>query len=52
MCVEATKATPPINPPLGWVLSQATQDKFKGILENCGNKQELTTLEQALGVTD
>jgi hypothetical protein len=52
MCVEMTEATPPINPPLGWVLSEATQGKFKSILKNCDNAQELTALEQALGLTD
>lgn len=49
MCAEATKATPPINPPLGWVLSKATQANFKYILQNCGNAQDLTALEHALG---
>jgi hypothetical protein len=49
MCVEATKLTPPINPPLGWVLSEATQEKFESILKNCGNEDELNTLARALG---
>jgi hypothetical protein len=53
MCVEATKASDPINPPLGWVLSKATQKKFKDILDNnCDNAQELTTLVRALGKSD
>ncbi len=52
MCVEATMATPPINPPLGWVLSEATQNKFNSILENCGNQPELKTLVRALGASD
>ena len=50
MCAEAAKANPPINPPLGWVLSEATQEKFESILENCDNKKELATLVRALGV--
>lgn len=49
MCDAATEEQ--INPPLGWVLSEATQNKFKDLLNKCGNQHELTTLEQALGVT-
>jgi hypothetical protein len=49
MCDSATKERPPINPPLGWVLSEATRKKFKAILRKCGNGPELTVLEQALG---
>jgi hypothetical protein len=51
MCAAATKQRNPINPPLGWVLSEATQGKFRDLLDTCGNDQELTTLGQALGVT-
>jgi hypothetical protein len=55
MCAEATKADPPFDPPLGWVLSEATQKKFKSILKKrdndpCGNAKELASLESALGV--
>jgi hypothetical protein len=49
MCEAATKEH--INPPLGWVLSEATQNKFKDILQKCGNGKELTTLKEALGGT-
>jgi hypothetical protein len=51
MCEAATKADEPINPPLGWVLSEPTQNKFKGLLDKCGNDDELTRLKEALGVT-
>ena len=39
----------PIQPPLGWVLSKATQDHFRDLLETCGNDAELRRLEMALG---
>jgi hypothetical protein len=39
----------PIQPPLGWVLSQATQESFSDILEACENGTELRHLETALG---
>jgi hypothetical protein len=59
MCTpEASEKEPRINPPLGWVLSKATRDKFKsrkdkpseGILGKCGNDKELGKLKEALGV--
>jgi hypothetical protein len=49
MCEAATKGKESINPPLGWVLSKTTQDKFKGLLQKCGNDKELATLQEALG---
>jgi hypothetical protein len=39
----------PIQPPLGWVLSKATQDRFPDLLKTCGNEPELKNLETALG---
>ncbi len=39
----------PVQPPLGWVLSTATQGQFQGILGKCGNPEELCELEAALG---
>jgi hypothetical protein len=39
----------PVQPPLGWVLSQATQKAFEDLLNQCGNDQELSQLEIALG---
>jgi hypothetical protein len=40
---------PPLQPPLGWVLSQATQEHFGDLLERCGNAAQITQLEAALG---
>ena len=39
----------PLQPPLGWVLSQATQDHFGELLERCGNGKQISELEAALG---
>jgi hypothetical protein len=39
----------PIQPPLGWVLSKATQDHFPDLLKACENDAELRQLETALG---
>ena len=51
MCKDAkgkdTKGTP-IQPPLGWVLSKATQDNFHTLLDTCGNEEQLPQLEAAL----
>ena len=47
MCTEGKPA--PVQPPLGWVLSPATQKGFAKLLEQCGNDQELDQLEIALG---
>jgi hypothetical protein len=47
MCKEGQPA--PIQPPLGWVLSKATQKDFGRLLEQCGNDHELSQLEIALG---
>jgi hypothetical protein len=44
MCKDA-----PIQPPLGWVLSKATQDRFADLLGECGNDVQLRELEIALG---
>ena len=40
----------PVQPPLGWVLSRATQRAFKDLLNQCGNGRELRQLEIALGM--
>jgi hypothetical protein len=45
MCAQS------LNPPLGWVLSDRTRSKFGGILGECGNKEELSGLEEALGLS-
>jgi hypothetical protein len=47
MCKEGKPM--PIQPPLGWVLSPATQKAFEDLLNQCGNDQELNHLEIALG---
>src|SRR5262249_21917893 len=47
MCMEGNPA--PVQPPLGWVLSKATQDAFEALLSQCGNKDELDQLEIAIG---
>lgn len=48
MCMDGKPA--PVQPPLGWVLSKATQDAFVDLLNQCGNDHELTQLEIALGM--
>jgi hypothetical protein len=40
---------PPVQPPLGWVLSEATQKGIGDLLNQCGNDQQLKQLETALG---
>jgi hypothetical protein len=47
MCTEGDP--PPIQPPLGWVSSTATQKAFGELLNQCGNDHELSQLEIALG---
>ena len=47
MCKEG--APTPVQPPLGWVLSKATQEGFGELLKQCGNDHELSQLEIALG---
>ena len=50
MCrVGKPESLTPIQPPLGWVLSKATQDHFHELLEPCENDAELRQLEIALG---
>jgi hypothetical protein len=51
MCEPSWIGGVAINPPLGWVLSDRTRSKFENILEDCGNKQELMALEEALGLS-
>ncbi|HSY54864.1 MAG TPA: hypothetical protein VK834_00265 [Bradyrhizobium sp.] len=50
MCQVSTKGTPGITPPLGWVLSDQTRDRFKDILDDCGNPDQLKELASALGL--
>jgi hypothetical protein len=51
MCKKSWHGGDGIDPPLGWVLSAQTRSKFKDILKDCGNDQELSALEEALGVS-
>jgi hypothetical protein len=48
MCTEGDP--PPVQPPLGWVLSNATRMAFGELLKQCGNDHELSQLEIALGM--
>jgi hypothetical protein len=51
MCATSwNDGRPGINPPLGWVLSQITRNKFKDILGDCDNGKELRDLEAVLGL--
>jgi hypothetical protein len=51
MCEESEiKGGVAVNPPLGWVLSDRTRSRFKDILEDCGNEDELKVLKKALGL--
>ena len=50
MCTEGTP--PPVQPPLGWVLSSATRTAFETLLGQCENGTELEQLEIALGKKD
>jgi hypothetical protein len=36
-------------PPLGWVLSQATQTGLDSLVSRCGNREQLEQLKAALG---
>ena len=50
MCKDGTPA--PVQAPLGWVLSKATQKAFPQLLQECENDRELEQLEIALGKTE
>jgi hypothetical protein len=50
MCEKSSNGGVGISPPLGWVLSDTTRGKFKDILGDCGNPDELSGLETALGL--
>ena len=51
MCERSTNGNPGVTPPLGWVLSDRTRERFKDIFKDCDNPQELTALASALGLT-
>ncbi|TBA29354.1 hypothetical protein [Rhizobium ruizarguesonis] len=50
MCTKGDP--PPVQAPLGWVLSTPTQAAFQDLLCQCGNGTELEQLEIALGKTN
>ena len=50
MCKEGNP--PPVQPPLGWVLSDATRSAFQKLLSQCDNDKELSQLEIAVGKKD
>jgi hypothetical protein len=50
MCEVSTNGTPGVTPPLGWVLSDQTRHRFKDILDDCGNPDQLKGLVSALGL--
>jgi hypothetical protein len=50
MCEVSANGTPGVTPPLGWVLSDQTRHRFKDILSDCGNPDQLTELVSALGL--
>jgi hypothetical protein len=49
MCRSDDKGDVPVQPPLGWVLSQATRDGLDSLVSRCGNGEQLEQLEAALG---
>jgi hypothetical protein len=49
MCKNWSNHVLPIEPPLGWVLSESTQKAFAVLLRQCENDVELTQLEIELG---
>jgi hypothetical protein len=48
MCKDPKAKEPPIQPPLGWVLSKWTQKHFGDLLTSCENEKQLLQLETAL----
>jgi hypothetical protein len=49
MCRSDDQGDVTVQPPLGWVLSQATQTGLDGLVSRCGNREQLEQLEVALG---
>jgi hypothetical protein len=49
MCRSDDQGRVTVQPPLGWVLSQATQTGLDGLVGRCGNREQLEQLEAALG---
>jgi hypothetical protein len=49
MCRSDAQGSVTVQPPLGWVLSLSTRQGLDGLIERCGNREQLTQLEAALG---
>jgi hypothetical protein len=49
MCKSDDKGVVTVQPPLGWVLSKATQTGLHDLLERCDNNAQLNEFEAALG---
>jgi hypothetical protein len=48
MCKSDDQGNVTVQPPLGWVLSQATQTGLDSLVLRCGNREQLEQLEVAL----
>ena len=49
MCKSDDQGYVSVQPPLGWVLSQATQTGLDNLVSRCENAEQLEQLEAALG---
>jgi hypothetical protein len=49
MCRKDYQGDVTVQPPLGWVLSEATRVGLKDLLRRCGNREQLDQLKAALG---
>lgn len=49
MCTADDSKDPIVQPPLGWVLSKATREGLDALVNRCGNREQLSELEKALG---
>ena len=49
MCRSDNHGRVTVQPPLGWVLSQATQAGLDSLVSRCGNGEQLEQLKAALG---
>ena len=50
MCTDNGGGPRPVQPPLGWVLSQKTEEGIGDLLTQCGNAEQLQQLKKALGM--
>lgn len=48
MCEADRQGPIKVTPPLGWVLSNATRKGIDGLVNECGNREQLEQLERAL----